>query len=51
MQERVTCNSGSSKPSKYEPAYTEYKWSLINKFPDSDKKRTTVCKNPKPKPN
>jgi len=46
MQERGTCYSNSSKPNKYEPTYTEYKWSLINTFPDSDKKRTTMCKNP-----
>jgi len=46
MQERVTCNHGSSKPSKYESIVYTHKWSLNNTYLDSDKKRSTACKDP-----
>jgi len=47
MQERAICYSNLGKPSKYEQVSGEYRWSTNNTFLDSDKKRTTACKNPK----
>jgi hypothetical protein len=46
MQERVTCNHGSSKPSKYESILYTHTWSSKNTYSDSDKKRSTACKDP-----
>jgi hypothetical protein len=46
MQESTMCYSKNDKPSKHEPVSYTYKWSLNNNCPDSDKKRTTACKDP-----
>jgi|APGre2960657404_1045060.scaffolds.fasta_scaffold551594_1 hypothetical protein len=49
MQERATCNSDSSKPSKYESILYTHTWSSKNTYSDSDKKRSTACKDPNSK--
>lgn len=47
MQERAICYSDLGKPSKYEQVSGVYRWSINNTFSDTDKKRTTACKDPK----
>ena len=46
MQERIICHNDLVKPSKYERVSTIYRWSINNPFLDTDKKRTTACKDP-----
>ena len=46
MQERTVCYSGYDKPSKNEIVSHMPKWSSVKNWPDSDRKRTTVCKDP-----
>ena len=46
MQERVICYSGYDKPGKNEIVSHMPKWSSVKNWPDSDRKRTTVCKDP-----
>jgi hypothetical protein len=46
MQESTTCFSKADKPNKYEPIPVVNRWVINNTFLDTDKKRTTVCKEP-----